>query len=60
MSAIILLRNFSNHCPIILLDDQFDFGSVPFRYFNYWFLLEGLDGVVLGTSVVHWVRLIGD
>lgn len=35
--ATVLPRRFSDHCPIILINEPVDFGPTPFRFFNSWF-----------------------
>lgn len=44
--ATILPLKFSDHSPILLIDDNRDFGPRPFRFFNSWLHLEGIDSVV--------------
>ncbi|KAD6453156.1 hypothetical protein E3N88_07861 [Mikania micrantha] len=41
-----LPRKWSDHCPIILVTSEIDFGPVPFRFFSSWFKFPGLEGVV--------------
>lgn len=45
-AATILPRNKSDHCPIILINDVFDFGPSPFRFFNSWLSIDGIDELV--------------
>ncbi|XP_071708249.1 uncharacterized protein [Rutidosis leptorrhynchoides] len=35
-----------NHCPILLSDGEVDFGPKPFKIFDDWFLVEGIDKVI--------------
>ncbi|XP_071728455.1 uncharacterized protein [Rutidosis leptorrhynchoides] len=39
-------RKFSDHCPIMLLDNEVDFGPKPFKVFDDWICIEGVDKVV--------------
>lgn len=48
-TATILPKRFSDHSPIVLLNDSFAFGPTPFRFFTSWLHLEGLDSVVKKT-----------
>lgn len=32
-----LPRTISDHCPILLMEDGRDWGSKPFRFYNFWF-----------------------
>ncbi|XP_071735458.1 uncharacterized protein [Rutidosis leptorrhynchoides] len=40
LSAIVLDRKFSDHCPIVLRDKIVDFGPKPFRFFDEWLHME--------------------
>ncbi|GJV61083.1 RNA-directed DNA polymerase, eukaryota [Tanacetum coccineum] len=46
ISSITLDRYLSDHCPILMREVFFDYGPVPFRFFHYWFELEGFDKFV--------------
>lgn len=50
--ATILPLRFSDHCPIILIDEVRDFGPRPFKFFNSWLNLEGID-IAVCTA---WVK----
>ncbi|MFS7991078.1 putative RNA-directed DNA polymerase [Helianthus anomalus] len=41
-----LPRLFSDHCPIILVTKESNFGPKPFRVFNSWIGREGFDSTV--------------
>ncbi|GKB92522.1 RNA-directed DNA polymerase, eukaryota, reverse transcriptase zinc-binding domain protein, partial [Tanacetum coccineum] len=49
ISAITLDRYLSDHRPILLRESKFDYGPIPFRFFNYWFEVEGFDKFVEET-----------
>nr|GEY12985.1 RNA-directed DNA polymerase, eukaryota, reverse transcriptase zinc-binding domain protein [Tanacetum cinerariifolium] len=49
LSAVILDRYLSDHRPILLRETYVDYGPYPFRFFNYWFELEGFDSFVADT-----------
>ncbi|GKA94826.1 RNA-directed DNA polymerase, eukaryota, partial [Tanacetum coccineum] len=38
-----------DHRPILLRESQFDYGPIPFRFFHYWFEMEGFDKLVEDT-----------
>ncbi|GJT19889.1 RNA-directed DNA polymerase, eukaryota, reverse transcriptase zinc-binding domain protein [Tanacetum coccineum] len=46
ISAITLDRYLSDHRPILLREVYVDYGPVPFRFFHYWFELEGFHKFV--------------
>ena len=39
-------RYLSDHRPILLREICFDYGHIPFRFYHYWFELEGFDKFV--------------
>ena len=49
LSAITLERYLSDHRPILMRESHFDYGPIPFRFFHYWFELEGFDNFVEST-----------
>ncbi|GJS34375.1 RNA-directed DNA polymerase, eukaryota [Tanacetum coccineum] len=49
LSAICLDRHLSDHRPILLKENSFDFGPTPFRIFHSWFSMEGFDSFVETT-----------
>nr|GFA25609.1 RNA-directed DNA polymerase, eukaryota [Tanacetum cinerariifolium] len=49
ISVITLDQNLSNHRPILMRESKFDFGQTPFRFFHYWFDVEGFDEFVKNT-----------
>ncbi|XP_071738035.1 uncharacterized protein [Rutidosis leptorrhynchoides] len=46
LKVIALDRKISDHCPIMLEDSCIDFGPKPFKVFDEWFLIEGIDEVI--------------
>ncbi|XP_071718032.1 uncharacterized protein [Rutidosis leptorrhynchoides] len=46
LTAVALERKFSDHCPIVLKDDERNFGPKPFKVFDAWFTDEGVDKLV--------------
>ncbi|GJS77657.1 RNA-directed DNA polymerase, eukaryota [Tanacetum coccineum] len=46
ISAITLDRYLSDHRPILMRESHYDYGPVPFRFFHYWFEMEGFDKFV--------------
>nr|GEU85013.1 RNA-directed DNA polymerase, eukaryota, reverse transcriptase zinc-binding domain protein [Tanacetum cinerariifolium] len=43
ISSITLDRYLSDHRPILMRDVYYDYGPVPFRFFHYWFEVDGFD-----------------
>ncbi|GKA65348.1 RNA-directed DNA polymerase, eukaryota, reverse transcriptase zinc-binding domain protein [Tanacetum coccineum] len=56
ISAITLERYLSDHRPILLHETHFDYGPTPFRFFHYWFEMEGFDKLVEDT----WIKALVD
>ncbi|XP_071719520.1 uncharacterized protein [Rutidosis leptorrhynchoides] len=50
-------RFFSDHCPIVLLDIEVNFGLKPFKIFNESFQVKGIDEVI---SKSWEVELVGN
>nr|GEW45737.1 RNA-directed DNA polymerase, eukaryota [Tanacetum cinerariifolium] len=49
ISYMSLDRFLSDHRPIIMHDAHYDYGPIPFNFFNYWFKLDGFDKLVEQT-----------
>ncbi|GJW13276.1 RNA-directed DNA polymerase, eukaryota [Tanacetum coccineum] len=49
VSAICLDRHLSDHRPILLKEDYFDFGPTPSRIFHSWFSITGFESFVETT-----------
>ncbi|GJY98751.1 RNA-directed DNA polymerase, eukaryota [Tanacetum coccineum] len=49
LSALCLDRHLSDHRPILLKENSYDFGPTPFRIFHSWFSMEGFDSFVEST-----------
>ncbi|GKC60500.1 RNA-directed DNA polymerase, eukaryota [Tanacetum coccineum] len=49
MSSITLDRFLSDHRPILMRESHHDYGPTPFRFYHYWFDLEGFDKFVEET-----------
>ncbi|GKB07211.1 RNA-directed DNA polymerase, eukaryota, reverse transcriptase zinc-binding domain protein [Tanacetum coccineum] len=49
LTAITLERYLSDHRLILMRESHFDYGPIPFRFFHYWFELEGFDNFVERT-----------
>ncbi|GJS40236.1 hypothetical protein Tco_0565279 [Tanacetum coccineum] len=47
--AITLDRYLSDHRPILIREAHFDYGPIPFRFYHYWFEMEGFDTFVERT-----------
>ncbi|GJV96565.1 RNA-directed DNA polymerase, eukaryota [Tanacetum coccineum] len=43
MSSITLDQFLSDHRPILMRESHHDYGPTPFRFYHYWFDLEGFD-----------------
>ncbi|XP_071740959.1 uncharacterized protein [Rutidosis leptorrhynchoides] len=46
LKVIPLDRKSSDHCPIMLLDNEVDFGPTPFKVFDEWFSISGVEKIV--------------
>ncbi|GKA99799.1 RNA-directed DNA polymerase, eukaryota, partial [Tanacetum coccineum] len=46
INAISLDRYISDHRPILLREAIFDYGPIPFRFYNYWLEVDGFDKLV--------------
>lgn len=44
-----LPRELSDHSPVTLITQHIDFGPQPFKFFNSWLMIEGIDNVVHTT-----------
>nr|GFA64918.1 RNA-directed DNA polymerase, eukaryota, reverse transcriptase zinc-binding domain protein [Tanacetum cinerariifolium] len=43
ISSTSLDRFLSDHRPIIMREAYYDYGLIPFKFFHYWFELDGFD-----------------
>lgn len=39
--VVVLARNFSDHCPILLKTLELNFSPIPFKFFDHWLHEEG-------------------
>ncbi|GJZ94122.1 RNA-directed DNA polymerase, eukaryota [Tanacetum coccineum] len=46
ISAVSLDRYLSDHRPILMCELHYDYRPIPFRFFHYWFDMEGFDKLV--------------
>ncbi|GKE85392.1 hypothetical protein Tco_1559134, partial [Tanacetum coccineum] len=46
LNAITLERFLSDHRPILLRKNKFDYGPIPFRFFHHWIDMEGFCKLV--------------
>ncbi|XP_071738855.1 uncharacterized protein [Rutidosis leptorrhynchoides] len=46
VKVVASFRSFSDHCPIILINDEVNFGPKPFKIFDEWFKVEGIDTII--------------
>nr|GEX82143.1 RNA-directed DNA polymerase, eukaryota [Tanacetum cinerariifolium] len=49
ISSTSLDRFLSDHRPIIMREAHYDYGPIPFKFFYYWFELDGFDKLVEQT-----------
>ncbi|GKE16049.1 RNA-directed DNA polymerase, eukaryota, partial [Tanacetum coccineum] len=49
ISTITLDCYLSDHRPTLMHESSFDYGPIPFRFFHYWFDIEGFDTFVEST-----------
>nr|GEY15344.1 RNA-directed DNA polymerase, eukaryota, reverse transcriptase zinc-binding domain protein [Tanacetum cinerariifolium] len=47
--VVALDRYLSYHRPILMCESLFDYGPIPFRFFHYWFDMEGFNTFVEKT-----------
>ncbi|XP_071740575.1 uncharacterized protein [Rutidosis leptorrhynchoides] len=58
LKALALERDRSDHCPIILQDKSINFGSKPFKFFDEWLHVDGIDIIV--ASAWNDNMMVGD
>lgn len=46
LSVLALDRSISDHRPILLKSESFDYGPSTFKIFDSWFVMDGFDDVV--------------
>nr|GEW41555.1 RNA-directed DNA polymerase, eukaryota [Tanacetum cinerariifolium]GEW41556.1 RNA-directed DNA polymerase, eukaryota [Tanacetum cinerariifolium] len=46
MSSTSLDRYLSNHRPILMREIHYDYGSTSYKFFHYWFEIDGFDKLV--------------
>lgn len=46
-----LPRETSDHCPVLLSTSSFDFGPIPFRFFNPWMDMDGFSSIVANACL---------
>nr|GFC90504.1 RNA-directed DNA polymerase, eukaryota [Tanacetum cinerariifolium] len=46
INAISLDHYILDHRPILLREAIFDYGPIPFRFYNYWLEVDGFDKLV--------------
>nr|GFA84289.1 RNA-directed DNA polymerase, eukaryota [Tanacetum cinerariifolium] len=46
ISSVTLDRYLSDHRPILLRESIYDYGPVPFKFYHYWFEIDGFDKLV--------------
>lgn len=56
LSAMVLERVFSDHCPILLKNIEQDIGPTPFRFFNHWLDIDGFHEMLRA----EWCKLSVD
>nr|GEZ69449.1 RNA-directed DNA polymerase, eukaryota [Tanacetum cinerariifolium] len=49
ISSTSLDRFLSDHRPVIMREVHYDYGPIPFKFFHYWFELDGFDKLVEQT-----------
>nr|GEY68747.1 RNA-directed DNA polymerase, eukaryota [Tanacetum cinerariifolium] len=56
LSAICLDRHLSDHRPILLKENTFDFGPTPFRIFYSWFSMNEEELELLKNAIKVWIK----
>ncbi|XP_071714914.1 uncharacterized protein [Rutidosis leptorrhynchoides] len=46
IKVVPLDRDLSDHCPIVLSDGDINFGLKPFKLFDEWFRVEGVEKII--------------
>nr|GEZ96000.1 RNA-directed DNA polymerase, eukaryota [Tanacetum cinerariifolium] len=46
INAITLERHLSDHRPILLKENHYDYGPTPFRFFHHWLEIDGFSKIV--------------
>nr|GEY36354.1 RNA-directed DNA polymerase, eukaryota, reverse transcriptase zinc-binding domain protein [Tanacetum cinerariifolium] len=46
ISSVTLDKYLSNHRPILLRESIYDYGLIPFKFYHYWFEIDGFDKLV--------------
>nr|GEX60653.1 nucleotide-binding alpha-beta plait domain-containing protein [Tanacetum cinerariifolium] len=46
ISSVTLDRYLSDHRPILLRESIYDYGPIPFKFYHYWFEIDGFDKLV--------------
>nr|GEX53243.1 RNA-directed DNA polymerase, eukaryota [Tanacetum cinerariifolium] len=46
ISSVTLDRYLSDHRPILLHESIYDYGPIPFKFYQYWFEIDGFDKLV--------------
>ncbi|GJS62004.1 RNA-directed DNA polymerase, eukaryota, reverse transcriptase zinc-binding domain protein [Tanacetum coccineum] len=46
ISSVTLDRYLSDHRPILMRDSIYDYGPIPFKFYHYWFEIDGFDKLV--------------
>nr|GEW52503.1 RNA-directed DNA polymerase, eukaryota [Tanacetum cinerariifolium] len=44
--TIVLKKYLPDHRPMILRESTYDYGPIPFRFFHYWFEVDGFEKLV--------------
>ena len=55
--VLALVRGFSDHSPILFQNSIFDYGPVPFKFYNSWMLNKDFESVLCNSwsSSGSWV-----
>nr|GFA33269.1 RNA-directed DNA polymerase, eukaryota [Tanacetum cinerariifolium] len=56
ISSTSLDRFLSDHRPIIMREAHYDYGPIPFKFFHYWFELDGFDKPISLIESLYKVR----
>ncbi|GJZ87413.1 RNA-directed DNA polymerase, eukaryota, partial [Tanacetum coccineum] len=46
ISSVTLDRYLSDHRPILMRESIYDYGPIPFKFYHYWFEIDGFDKLV--------------
>ncbi|XP_071727736.1 uncharacterized protein [Rutidosis leptorrhynchoides] len=59
LKVVALDRSVSDHCPILMSDGEVDFGPKPFKIYDDWFGVEGIDKRKYNKNNIRGINVNG-